>query len=44
MAKEEKEKETQRRLAEAQSKFDNGEVDEASEQEDEEEPRPTGII
>ena len=44
MLKEEKEKDLQKKLSEAQSKFDNGEVDEASEQEEEDEPRPTGII
>ena len=42
MEKEEKEKENQRRLMEAQQRFDNGEADEASEEEEEE--RPTGII
>ena len=43
MEKEEKEKENQRRLLEAQQRFDNGEADEASGDEEEEE-RPTGII
>ena len=45
IAKEEKAKDTQKRLAEAQSKFDNGEVGEESEQDEEDnEPKPTGII
>lgn len=45
MSKEEVEKENQRRLAKAQTQFDNGEVDDESEKEEEEEEvKPTSII
>mmetsp|Transcript_41249 Transcript_41249/g.62791 ORF Transcript_41249/g.62791 Transcript_41249/m.62791 type:complete len:162 (+) Transcript_41249:515-1000(+) len=45
MQKEEKEAENQRRLDEAQKRFDNGEVDEDEDgEQEEEEPKPKGII
>jgi hypothetical protein len=44
MSKEAKEKENQKRLEEAQSRFDNGEVDDESDKGEEEESKPTGII
>jgi hypothetical protein len=43
MSKEEKERENQRRLEEAQQRFDNGEVDDESDKEEVEE-KPQGII